>query len=306
MPKFYAYIRVSSPHQAAFGYSLDAQGARARAYFEYQRQVPGRENLVWGGVFRENGTSAFKKPLIHRKAGGKMHAQLQAGDHVVFIRLDRGFRNTRDFLTTYPMWESRGVVVHFLDLAIDMSTANGRLVATIIAAIAEWESAVKGERVRATLDNLALDGRHALRGRGTRRVGQRLVPHFEHLAIGRLIERWHERDKLTYYEVSDRLEKILSEREHRPYLRRCEDREWSMMRCHRIGKTRKEILGEGRVERRMVDGKLWMRVLGKDGTPVSDWYASRATVEREAMVWRAYGGRGYKCQPGRVFEEVTG
>ena len=310
MPYFYAYIRVSHPSQVESGLSLESQEARARAYFSYLAQTPGRENLRWGLVFAEKAVSAYKKQLIHRPVGGKMHERLREGDHVCFIKLDRGFRNTRDMLNTLPLWESRGITVHFLDPTVDLTTATGRMFLTITAAVAEWESAVKSERIKAAFAALRLRGQTPsgwIHPRGTQFIGARgrrkVIANWRDVAIGRLIHHLYEFRGMTYMEISDRVERILSKRDGRPYQRRAEPREWHYRRCNHTVLARRDLLGPERMERIEWRGKVHYRVLSK-GEPVTDWYASRATAEIQAFMWAATKGIAWEPQPGVKIEDV--
>jgi len=147
MMKFYGYIRVSTAHQAQSGLSLDAQYDAIKKYYEYLRQSnPG---LEWGGVVTDDGESAFKKKLLARRGGRRLVGMLAEGDHVAFARLDRGFRNLQDMVSTLALWKAVGVKVHFLDIGIDTSTAVGELMLNVIGAIAQFESKLRSERLHA-------------------------------------------------------------------------------------------------------------------------------------------------------------
>lgn len=104
--------------------------------------------VVRGEVFEERAVSAFKVPFMERPEGKRLNLALKPGDHVVFLRLDRAFRRLRDMANTCPIWLDRGVNVHFISPNINLSTAQGKLVAHVIAAVVEWESAMKSERLR--------------------------------------------------------------------------------------------------------------------------------------------------------------
>ena len=103
------------------------------------------------GVFVDQAISAYKKPLRTRPAGGYLDRTLQDGDIVVFPKLDRAFRNLRDFANTLPDWESRGISVIFVQPSFDMTEASGKLCGSLFAAFAEFESSLKSERPREAL-----------------------------------------------------------------------------------------------------------------------------------------------------------
>lgn len=138
----YGYTRVSTGRQVESGLSLSAQRTRIGAY---ARAQIGRHRPT---IYVERGVSASTIRFARRRAGLALDAVLTAGDHVVFAKLDRGFRNTRDCATMLDIWDQRGVIVHLLDIGAATNTPAGRLIISIMAAIAEWESRRIGERIR--------------------------------------------------------------------------------------------------------------------------------------------------------------
>ena len=240
MPKVYGYIRVSTEEQVASGMGLPAQERRARAYYDYLVTLPEYSSFEWGGILEESGVSAYTVPLLQRPAGRELNAKLEAGDHVVFLRLDRAFRSVKDFLNTYELWELRSVNVHFLDLGVDMSTANGRLTLHILASVAQWESDVKSERVKAALAEKKARNRKYCRHlpfgfkyRGKNRVA---VPAFKELCILRYVVHLRDHGKLSWRKIGDRLESVLAAREGRKVKMEW-DRRWKWQSCQRAYKA---------------------------------------------------------------------
>jgi len=74
---------------------------------------------------------------------------LQAGDLVIFPKLDRAFRNTRNSLNVLHELKGRGISVHFIDLGGDV-TGNGigAIVFTILSAFATFERERIATRIR--------------------------------------------------------------------------------------------------------------------------------------------------------------
>jgi DNA invertase Pin-like site-specific DNA recombinase len=71
--------------------------------------------------------------------------------HIVALRLDRLFRDAADCLATVESWTKRGFVLHLLDVggnSIDTSSAAGKFMLTILAAVAEMERNLIAERIR--------------------------------------------------------------------------------------------------------------------------------------------------------------
>jgi DNA invertase Pin-like site-specific DNA recombinase len=80
-------------------------------------------------------------------------AELAAGraDALLTDKLDRIARNLRDFLRLDDLARREGWALIVLNLDFDSSNATGRLVRNVMAAIAEWEREMIGERVQDAL-----------------------------------------------------------------------------------------------------------------------------------------------------------
>jgi len=244
VPKVYSYIRVSTEEQAASGLGLASQERRARAYYDYMITLDEYKDFEWGGVYEESGVSAYTVAFVSRPKGGELNAVLEKGDHVVFLRLDRAFRSVKDFLATNEMWELRGVNAHFLDLGVDMSTANGRLTLHILASVAQWESDVKSERTKAGLAERKLRNRkycrHAPYGftyKGNKRTA---VPNPDEMVIMRYIVHLRDHEELSWKKIDNRLEVVLAGRENRKQHMEW-DRRWKWQACQRAYKAWKRL-----------------------------------------------------------------
>lgn len=75
-----------------------------------------------------------------------MLAQLRSGDTVVVTSLDRFGRTTTGILSTIDELGERGVSIRSLKPGEDFTGITGRLILTVMAAIAEWERANTAER----------------------------------------------------------------------------------------------------------------------------------------------------------------
>ena len=116
----------------------------------------------WGSLF---GIWMSRPRLRSRCSNGlpaSSYIALRPGDRVVITKLDRAFRNTREFLSTMEDWCRIGVSVHILNFmggnAIDFSTSVGKLILTVLAAVAEFERDTISERTRETLRHLRAAG----------------------------------------------------------------------------------------------------------------------------------------------------
>jgi DNA invertase Pin-like site-specific DNA recombinase len=145
----YGYARVSTDKQEN---SAEAQAARLMAY----AQSCGME---FGQLFVDEDQSASKIPFQHRKQGRLLWDKLQPGDVVAFTKIDRVFRSMADAATTLATWKSLGVGVRFLDMGIDVNTPAGELFFNQLAAFAQYESQMIGQRVREIGTHLREAGR---------------------------------------------------------------------------------------------------------------------------------------------------
>lgn len=155
MPKVFGYVRVSTEGQVKSGLSQAAQKEKIKAHFEYALKDKGFE---WG-QFYEDAAVSGKTDLIRRDQGKLLNHFVSPGDMIVFSRLDRGFRNTRDLLNTVESWTQRGVQVIFLDLQFDTSTAIGMLMVKIIGAVADFERSLLSQRICEARRQAVLEGR---------------------------------------------------------------------------------------------------------------------------------------------------
>lgn len=139
----YGYVRVSTLTQAKEGESLETQRRQVVSYAESK----GLE-LVIENVFVEVGVSGGSE-FETRPEGAKLFQALKAGDMVIFPKLDRAFRNTRNALNVLYELKARGVSVHFIDLGGDV-TGNGvgAIVFTILSAFATFERERIAARIR--------------------------------------------------------------------------------------------------------------------------------------------------------------
>lgn len=167
------YIRVSTEEQAREGVSLGAQEDRLRAYCAAQ-------GLDVAAVIRDEAVSGGK-PLAARAGGERLLQEIRSGRawHVVAYRLDRLFRDAADALVLTRAWDKAGIALHLVDLggqAINTASAMGRFFISAMAAIAELERNLIGERTAAALAYKKRKRQaYARTPLGYKRIGKRLV-----------------------------------------------------------------------------------------------------------------------------------
>ena len=132
------YARVSTSDQ-----SCDRQERDLRAFAER-----GGYEIV--AVCRETGSGA-KLDRVERKRVMAL-AQAREIDAILVTELSRWGRSTIDLLHTLHDLEARGVsLVALQGMTFDLSTSAGRMMATVIAGLAEFERDLLRERVRSGL-----------------------------------------------------------------------------------------------------------------------------------------------------------
>ncbi len=138
----FGYGRISTGHQ-----SLDAQ----------------RDALVAAGVQAENihtdvlsGTSTREQRL----GLTEVLKLARAGDTIVVVGIDRLGRNAAEVMTTIRDLDQRDIVLRSLREGIDTSTAAGRMVAGVLASLAELELELGRERRAAARDARRARGQH--------------------------------------------------------------------------------------------------------------------------------------------------
>lgn len=126
------YIIVSTDEQAEEGYSLAAQERAGRLYCELQ-------GLGEPLIYRDDGYSgrngerpAFQRLLVDVRAG-----RVRA---VIVHKLNRLARNSRLFLTVLGELDERKISFVSISEQIDFSTPIGKVIATVLSALGQFES----------------------------------------------------------------------------------------------------------------------------------------------------------------------
>lgn len=147
------YARVSTEEQAMHGVSLDAQRERLLTYAK-------ENDLTVVDVYVDEGISARKR-YTARPAFTKMLEDVKAKkiDVVLFIKLDRWFRNIADYYEVQAILDKYKVQWIATEEDYDTTTANGRLALNIKLAIAQDESDRTSERIKFVFQNMVKEGR---------------------------------------------------------------------------------------------------------------------------------------------------
>ena len=131
--KCYIYTRVSTSMQVD-GYSLDAQKDKLRKYAEYQEM-----SIV--GEYSDEGKSG--KSVEGRPQFKQMLADVESGkdnvDYVLVFKLSRFGRNAADVLSSLQKMQDYGVNLICVEDGIDSSKDVGKLMISVLSAVAEIE-----------------------------------------------------------------------------------------------------------------------------------------------------------------------
>ena len=131
--KVYIYTRVSTAMQVD-GYSLDAQKAKMKAYADYNDY-----EIV--GEYKDAGKSG--KSIEGRAQFSQMMADIKSGkdgvSYVLVFKLSRFGRNAADVLSSLQVMQDFGVNLVCVEDGIDSSKDAGKLMISVLSAVAEIE-----------------------------------------------------------------------------------------------------------------------------------------------------------------------
>ena len=131
--KVYIYTRVSTAMQID-GYSLDAQKARMKAYADFNDY-----QIV--GEYEDAGKSS--KSIEGRASFCRMMEDIKSGKdgvaYVLVFKLSRFGRNAADVLSTLQVMQDFGVNLICVEDGIDSSKDAGKLMISVLSAVAEIE-----------------------------------------------------------------------------------------------------------------------------------------------------------------------
>ena len=122
-----------------------------------RRAIEARYNVT--KLFSDDGVSGAIA-ASQRPAMASLLAYVREGDTVVVAAIDRLGRDTIDVLTTVEALKKKGVSVVSMREGFDLATDAGKLMLTMLAAVAELERANMKARQLAGLERARAEGRN--------------------------------------------------------------------------------------------------------------------------------------------------
>jgi putative DNA-invertase from lambdoid prophage Rac len=158
------YTRGSTDEQKN---TLVAQREEIEAYARYRQ-------IEIACTFEDSGESAVSVPFLERPKVREMLSfmQPQGINTIIITKLDRGFRDAVDVLTTIDELRQHGIRLHLLDIGLDPSNPVGELIITIMAGISKFECKRRAERQVASFKAMKASGQRC----GTVPYGWKTAP----------------------------------------------------------------------------------------------------------------------------------
>lgn len=141
---------------ATFGYGRVSTKEQTTENQRREIQTAGYQVEYW---FADEGVSG-KVSAMQRPQFAKMLTQIRDGETLVVTKLDRLGRDAQDVGATIKMLAARRIEVIVLQLGkLDLTSAAGKLMLTMLAAVAEMERDLLVERTQSGLARAKAEGK---------------------------------------------------------------------------------------------------------------------------------------------------
>lgn len=138
----FAYGRVSTKEQTAENQRLEIEGAGHAVDYWFADTISGK-------------TSASQRPQF-----AALLAQIRDGETLLVSKLDRLGRDAQDVGATVKLLSARKIAVIVLQLGgLDLASAAGKMMLTMLAAVAEMERDLLVERTQSGLARAKSEGK---------------------------------------------------------------------------------------------------------------------------------------------------
>jgi site-specific DNA recombinase len=142
------YTRVSTMYQAD-NFSLKEQEYECARYCEIN-------NLKIVGIYTDVGISGA---ILNRPELKRMLREVHPGTTIVVRYLSRLSRDTKDLLELKEIVDKLQVKLHIIDMNVDLDSAHGLMMLTVMGALSTYEKDMISERVRNGMAEAKREGR---------------------------------------------------------------------------------------------------------------------------------------------------
>lgn len=171
------YARVSTPAQDTERQIRELKAYAARGGFEVVK------------VVRE--VASGRKDSRPGRAEILAMAQRREIDAIAVVELSRWGRSTTDLLSSLKVLEAKQVSLLTLNgLELDLKTPQGKMISTLLAGIAEFETALLSERVKSGIEAARANGRRIGRQMGEAPTVDKFGARVRELAKEGRSQRW--------------------------------------------------------------------------------------------------------------------
>jgi len=141
--------------------------------FKLRERVKNRDWIIIGEYVDTKSGKDANRPELQR-----LLEDCRAGkiDIIFITKLDRMMRSVKNLLNVLEDLNRWNVNLECIDQPIETHSAMGKMMVTILGAVAEFESELISERVRDGMTRAKLEGKHV--GRPKKRMGQKSTPPF--------------------------------------------------------------------------------------------------------------------------------
>lgn len=145
-----AYVRVSTAEQATEGVSLEMQERSIRAWGEAMGH-----DIVSVHVDAGYSASTLDRPALKEAIRESLR---HSRDGLVVLKLDRLTRSVAGLAELMDQYNAEGKALISVRDSLDTTSAGGRLVANIMASVAQWEREIISDRTKDALAELKRQG----------------------------------------------------------------------------------------------------------------------------------------------------
>lgn len=119
-----------------------------------------RRDLIALGCQRIFEEQVSSVDMVKREALAEAISYARSGDTIVVTKLDRLARSVKHLVDLTDQLETKGVALRVLDMGLDTSTPNGRLMLNLLGSIGQFEREIMLERQREGIAKAKAEGKY--------------------------------------------------------------------------------------------------------------------------------------------------